>query len=288
MVRNGFWERDSGGLRGPGPRAPGPWSDRGTLKSPNESLLVPSSRGAIVYAGGPAERVRLSISAPDGTMTLYDLKPRFQGLLRPLVRRLAAAGTTANQVTVLAAFGSLALGLWLLLAPGRVAWFLVPAWLLVRMACNAVDGMLAREHGQASRLGAYLNELGDVVSDAALYLPFALLPGLPAAWVVAIVVLAGVSELAGVLGLVAGASRRYDGPLGKSDRALLFGLLGLWAGSGWPFPRWLGWALAAVAGLLAWTIVRRVRAGLREARGKDASSTAGGEAELEASHASPG
>jgi CDP-diacylglycerol--glycerol-3-phosphate 3-phosphatidyltransferase len=160
-------------------------------------------------------------------MTLYDLKPRFQGLLRPLVRRLAAAGTTANQVTVLAAFGSLALGLWLLLAPGRLAWFLVPAWLLVRMACNAVDGMLAREHGQTSRLGAYLNELGDVVSDAALYLPFALLPGLPAAWVVAIVVLAGVSELAGVLGLVAGASRRYDGPLGKSDRALLFGLLGL-------------------------------------------------------------
>lgn len=43
-------------------------------------------------------------------MTLYALKPRFQQLLRPLVGRLAAAGVTANQVTVLAAVLSLALG----------------------------------------------------------------------------------------------------------------------------------------------------------------------------------
>jgi CDP-diacylglycerol--glycerol-3-phosphate 3-phosphatidyltransferase len=42
------------------------------------------------------------------------------------------------------------------------------------MALNAIDGMLAREHGQASRLGAVLNELGDVVADAGLYLPLAL------------------------------------------------------------------------------------------------------------------
>ena len=47
------------------------------------------------------------------------------------------------------------------------------------MAFNAIDGMLAREFGQKSRLGAYLNELTDVVSDAALYLPFAWLPPFP-------------------------------------------------------------------------------------------------------------
>ena len=35
--------------------------------------------------------------------TIYQLKPAFQNLLRPIVRRLAAAGVTANQVT-LAAF----------------------------------------------------------------------------------------------------------------------------------------------------------------------------------------
>ena len=41
------------------------------------------------------------------------------------------------------------------------------------MALNAIDGMLAREFNQKSRLGGYLNEITDVVSDAALYLPFA-------------------------------------------------------------------------------------------------------------------
>src|SRR5947207_2460802 len=59
----------------------------------------------------------------------------------------------------------------------RWPWLLLAAFLFIRMALNAVDGMLAREHGMKSKLGAILNELGDVVSDAALYLPFALLAG---------------------------------------------------------------------------------------------------------------
>ena len=67
------------------------------------------------------------------------------------------------------------------------------------MALNAIDGMLAREHGQQSRLGALLNELGDVVSDAALYLPLAVVSGFDPRLVATIVVLAGLSELTGVL-----------------------------------------------------------------------------------------
>ncbi len=113
-------------------------------------------------------------------MSVYQLKSRFQNLLRPLVVRLAAGGVTANQVTVAAALVSIILGAFLAWS-GNAAWFaLVPVWLFLRMALNAVDGMLACEHGQKSTLGAYLNEIADVVSDAALYAPFAL-PGLP--WV---------------------------------------------------------------------------------------------------------
>jgi CDP-diacylglycerol--glycerol-3-phosphate 3-phosphatidyltransferase len=192
-------------------------------------------------------------------MSLYELKPRFQALLRPMVGRLAAAGVTANQVTLAAAIGSVALG-GLLLATTRQAWFLlVPLWLLLRMALNAVDGMLAREHGQKSRLGAYLNELGDVVSDAALYAPFALVPPFGPGWVGAVVVLSTISEFAGVLG----AERRYDGPLGKSDRALVFGALGLWIGLAGALPGPAFWIMPLLALLLAATIVNRVRAGLR-------------------------
>ena len=42
--------------------------------------------------------------------SIYDLKPRFQSLLRPITRGLAAAGVTANQVTVAAAVLSIAVG----------------------------------------------------------------------------------------------------------------------------------------------------------------------------------
>jgi len=192
-------------------------------------------------------------------MSLYALKPRFQALLRPTVARLAGMGVTANQVTVAAALGSVLLGGLLLAAGGpSVLFLLVPVWLLLRMALNAVDGMLAREHGQKSKLGGYLNELGDVVSDAALYAPFALVPPFGAGWVGAVIMLAIISEFAGVLG----PERRYDGPLGKSDRALVFGALGLWVGLAGALPDLLGWLMPLLALLLLLTTARRVRAGL--------------------------
>ena len=103
-------------------------------------------------------------------LSIYALKPRFQALLRPLAAALARGGVTANQVTLAAAVVSVvARRLRRVARAGALAVPAVPLWMFVRMALNAIDGMLAREFGQKSRLGAYLNELGDVVSDAALY-----------------------------------------------------------------------------------------------------------------------
>src|SRR5882724_1123800 len=164
-------------------------------------------------------------------MTLYALKPRFQDLLRPLVAWLAAIGVTANQVTLAAAVGSVAVAaivIWN--AEQHATFLLLPLWLFVRMVLNAIDGMLAREFGQKSGLGAYLNELGDVVSDAALYAPFAFVAPFGTLATGGVIVLTLLTEFAGILGPTVGASRRYDGPLGKSDRALLAGALGLWIG----------------------------------------------------------
>jgi len=198
-------------------------------------------------------------------MTLYDLKPRFQALLRPLVRRLADGGVTANQVTLAAAIGSVALGILLCCKSHNHALFLLlPVWLAVRMALNAIDGMLAREFGQKSRLGSYLNELCDVVSDAALLLPFALIAPFSQPTVFAVIGLAIVAEYAGVMGPLVGASRRYDGPLGKSDRAALVGALALWIGFGLPLAPWMAWAMPVAALLLVLTTINRVRRGLQE------------------------
>ena len=198
-------------------------------------------------------------------MSIYALKPRFQALLRPLVGVLARAGVTANQVTIFATIVSVVVGAyvaWRL--PDARAFALIPLWMAARMALNAIDGMLAREFGQQSRLGAYLNELGDVISDIALFAPFALLPPFSPLWTGTVIVLAVVSEYAGVLGLLVGASRRYDGPMGKSDRAVVFGALGLAASVASPLPEWTSVAMPAVAGALVVTVVNRVRGGLRE------------------------
>lgn len=198
-------------------------------------------------------------------LSIYQLKPRFQNLLRPLVQCLYANGTTANQVTVLAAVVSLLVGALVALFANH-AWLfaLIPLWMILRMALNAIDGMLAREFGQQSRLGAYLNELCDVVADSALILPFALLPGVNLPLVLAVTLLALFSEYAGVLGPMVGASRRYDGPMGKSDRAFVLGVLATGIALGWLGALWINAALALVAALLVYTLINRVRQGLKE------------------------
>jgi CDP-diacylglycerol---glycerol-3-phosphate 3-phosphatidyltransferase len=193
--------------------------------------------------------------------SIYDLKPRFQDLLRPVMRGLAAAGVTPNVVTLVAVAGSLVVGLavtqattqrWLLL--------LLPMWLFVRMALNALDGMMARELKQASTLGAVLNELGDVVSDLGLYLPLAWLA--PAAqWpIVAFSLGAALTEFCGVLSRALGASRRYDGPMGKSDRAFLVGALLLvtcFASQAWGWWPWVFTVAALLTALTCWHRLRR-------------------------------
>ena len=206
-------------------------------------------------------------------MSIYALKPKFQALLRPLVRGLHAAGVTANQVTLAACAVSIALGMGLFIAPVPPrAFLLLPLWLFLRMAFNAIDGMLAREFGQQSKLGAYLNELTDVIADAALILPFAAIApfadGHGPLWLAALALLAALSEFAGALGVTVGAGRRYDGPMGKSDRAFVLGALALWFGIAGTLPAWSAWLSPALCALVAWTIARRVRNGLREAAAK--------------------
>lgn len=196
--------------------------------------------------------------------SIYDIKPAFQNLLRPITRSFAQCGITANQVTASAALLSVGVGACVALLPAAKWPLLVmPGFLFVRMALNAIDGMLAREHGMKSRLGAILNEIGDVVSDTTLYLPLALVPGFNRWLVVFAVILAIISEMTGVVAVQIGANRRYDGPMGKSDRAFVFGLIALLVGLGLQPGRWLDLTLVAIVGLLTATIFNRAQRALR-------------------------
>jgi len=199
--------------------------------------------------------------------TLYAIKPAFQATLRPLVVRLAAAGVTANQVTLFAMLLSFAAAGAVAVWSGRPAVLLIlPAVLFIRMALNAIDGMLAREHGQASRLGMYLNELCDIASDTALILAFLFVAGIPAWGVVVFALCAIAAEFTGVLGLAAGIGRNYAGPFGKSDRALALGIVAVLIAFGlWP-SLLAELAFPAMAALSLLTIANRVRAGLAAPR----------------------
>ncbi|MGV3345820.1 CDP-alcohol phosphatidyltransferase family protein [Enterobacteriaceae bacterium LUAb1] len=195
-------------------------------------------------------------------MTLYDIKPKFQHLLRPTVCRLHAVGTTANQVTLLAMLASVLLGGVLMYFPHPLLFISLPVFLFCRMALNAIDGMLAREFNQQSRSGAILNEVGDIIADAALYLTFAFLTGVLPWLVVLVVLLSWLTEFCGIIAQTLTGTRNYRGPMGKSDRAFVLGALGVFIAL---WPQYIGVTnivFGVLAVLLVWTSINRCRSGL--------------------------
>lgn len=198
---------------------------------------------------------------------VYGLKPRFQQLLRPVARKLATFGVRANQVTIATVLASAAVGCVVTTNVHRpIIFLLLPTFFFLRMALNALDGILARDFGQQTTVGVYLNELGDILADLCCYMPFAFLPGVAWWGIVAVVIMAIVTESAGLVGPMAHATRRYDGPMGKSDRAAVFGVLALWIGTGGTISHPAALVFSSVMVLLLTiTVVNRIRHGLQEA-----------------------
>ena len=160
-------------------------------------------------------------------ISVYKLKPGFQGLLRPLVKKLAILGVSANQITIFACILSIVYAYLLIFHEHHWLFMCISVFMLIRMGLNAVDGMLAREHDMKSNLGMYLNELCDVISDTAIYLPFIFLQSITPIWVFLFIFLSLISEFAGILAAQLQINRRYDGPMGKSDRAVFVSILGI-------------------------------------------------------------
>lgn len=201
--------------------------------------------------------------------SIHELKPRFQAVLRPMVGGLARAGITANFVTLAALLLSVATGAAIALSDDVRVLLILPVVILMRMALNAIDHMLAREHDQENRFGILFNEIADVISDAALTLPIALhvASGLTAALIAGAVAAGLIVECAGLAALLVGSPRRHEGPMGKMDRAIAFGLIGLILGLGQsPGSFWLDFALALMIVLALLTVLNRMRAALMDGR----------------------
>jgi len=159
-------------------------------------------------------------------ISVYKIKPKFQKLLLPLLLLLRKIGVTPNHITVFSIIFSFFLGFLLLnAAENNFLYLLVALGLLLRMALNALDGMMAKNYNLQSKSGEVLNEIGDIFSDVAIYFPLLYFENLRFEYVVIFIILSIINEFCGVLAKIISGERRYDGPMGKSDRALFIGLL---------------------------------------------------------------
>ncbi len=193
------------------------------------------------------------------TATLYAVKPKFQSLLRRFADRLVVRGVSADALTAVGlAAATLAGGGIALSGAHPSAWILVvPPLLFARIACNALDGMVARGTGTARPWGGVINEVGDRIADLLCFGGLVLSGTLPAFAAAALLPLLLLVSYLGIVGQTLGGARCYAGPRGKADRMLVLGAYCCCA----PLVPWavpvLGWVLL---GGLALTAANRLRA----------------------------
>ena len=159
-------------------------------------------------------------------ISIYKIKPRFQQLLMPLLRLLRIVGISPNSITIFSIFLSFVISYFFWNASDNSSYFLIVSFgLLLRMMLNALDGMMARIYNLQSKLGEILNEVGDIISDVAIYFPLILFEFLEIEIAIIFILLSIINEFCGLIAKVISGERRYDGPMGKSDRAFLIGVI---------------------------------------------------------------
>ena len=133
-------------------------------------------------------------------------------------------GIQPNTITWMAILLSVVCGLFCWMHPILISLIILPVALLIRMALNALDGMMARTYMLQSKSGEMLNEIGDVFSDFVMFAPLYWLFQAELYSFITFLFLSILNEFAGIMGKIVSGTRRYDGPMGKSDRALIIGL----------------------------------------------------------------
>src|ERR1700712_299027 len=196
---------------------------------------------------------------------LTTLKTWLQKRLHPLAQILFDDGVRAIHVTSCAGLISVAVG-GLVSAFAFHGWMflLIPLWLLLRLAFNALEALLVSDFGQHSPMGTFSHELSRVVAQTALFLPFSVIPKVSLLLVLLVTLLAILSEFAGVLGPLIKASRRRDGPLRSDAVMLCFAIFGAVIGSGYLPVAPINITLAVMAILLMTTIANRIRGAVAE------------------------
>lgn len=177
---------------------------------------------------------------------------------------LYRAGVSANQVTLVTFVSSIVMAGMLYYSPSLTIWFALPFFMLIRMAGNAIDGMLAKQHNKQTDFGFILNEVTDLLADAALLLAFSAVIGFDSYWLVSMLLLSWLSEFIALMGQVINGERQNSGPLGKSDRAVFLSIFAIMIGLNINSLELSFWFFIIGHFLLILTCINRVRQGLQE------------------------
>lgn len=205
------------------------------------------------------------------------LKTRSAGWANALARWLAKVGVRPNAVSVVSVFFGAGAGaaFWMSaqespLPPG--GWlFLAAVQIQLRLLCNLLDGMIAIEGGFKTKTGEIYNELPDRFADLLIiggagYAAGATFYQPELAWITA--GLAVTTAYIRALGVAAGASQKFHGPMAKPHRMALLTGAALVHGAWFYFttspPPVLFWALLIMAAGCLVTIARRCAAIARE------------------------
>ncbi len=97
-------------------------------------------------------------------------------------------------------------------------WALAALGLAGTMVLATLDGHIAERYGKKTRLGSYLNRLVTEIADVLTLLGLFALAD--AFWVVLVIALTWIVNVAGVLGPAAGGSIQWVGPAAQADRRL--------------------------------------------------------------------
>jgi len=182
-------------------------------------------------------------------ISIYKLKTKFQNLLMPICEKLVKLKVSPNQITITTVLLNIVFaGLIYKFNNYRLIYLTVPVFLFLRMALNALDGMIANKFNQKTKMGVFYNEAGRVIGISEIHnLLF--------------VFLSILSEYVGVTAMMVDNKRHYEGPMGKSDRAFLISLLAIiyyFIGN-----QYFDYILILAIVLLIFTIFNRVRSSVK-------------------------
>lgn len=160
-------------------------------------------------------------------MTLERLRPVADAVLRPMVRVCLSIGATPNMLSVLGFLFAIAAAVGFYLGPTAWWWYLLATiFVAISGSLDLLDGAVARELDISSRAGDILDHTLDRYADIVL------VGGLAAGagqYLLGFLAVTGV-VMTSYLGTQAQAvdfGRLYAGVMGRSDRLVLIGLVGV-------------------------------------------------------------